>query len=270
VRGASDVNRRWMILAAVLVFAGCASAPGPSPSAPGSVAPGSVAPSIEPSAEPSVALPIDPGVAGLTCGDGLVFHPSLLAEPGHAETDPDAAADALRVEIDGSASELMLPRSGWVRVAQLADRVQFVAPDGGGDGWFVAGFLVRDGRWTLDLMGECQPEVVLPAGVSRAEWRLDPAFPPPAADDRQIHVLINELACASGQSPQGRVLPPIVASGPTAVTIAILVTNRPGGQDCLGNPDFPVVVDLPEPLGGRQLLDGAVFPPRDVTQPAGG
>lgn len=251
------MSRLALVFAAALVLAGCGTAEGPSPSTSGSV-------------EPTGGQPLDPGLLGLTCGDDNIFHPSLLAVPGHAENDPDPAAAALRVEIIGSASELRLPRSGWVRVAQLADRVEFVAPDGVGDGWFVVGFMLREGRWSLDLMGECQTEVALPQGVSRAEWRLDPAFPLPAAGDRQIHVLINELACASGQSPEGRVQPPIVAPSPTAMTIAILVTNRPGGQDCPGNPDFAMTVELPEPLGGRPLLDGAVFPPRDVTKPSSG
>jgi hypothetical protein len=49
--------------------------------------------------------------------------------------------------------------------------------------------------------------------------------------------------------------------GPEAVTIAIVVRNRPGNQNCPGNPDFALEVELPEPLEGRPLFDGAVFPP---------
>jgi hypothetical protein len=251
--------RRSLVLAAAVLFAACGSTEVPQPSG---------SPSASPSVEPSVELPLDPGVLGLTCGSDLAFHPSLLATAGRAETDADAAAEALRVEIAGSASELDLPRAGWVRVAQLADRVQFVSPDRNGDGWLVVGLILRDGRWSLDVMGECQPEILLPAGVSRAEWRLDPAFPPPAVGDRTVRILINERACSGGSSPEGRVLPPIIAPSPTAMTIAILVTNIPGGNDCPGNPDFAMKVDLPEPLGGRPLLDGAVFPPRDVSEPA--
>ena len=240
-----------VVAAALLVGAGCGNAP--SPSSPASV-------------EPSVELPLDPEVLGLTCGDGLVFHPALLSVAGRAETDLDAAAAALRDHLtspEGGGS----PRQGWVRVAQTATKAQFVAPFPDGEGLAVAGFFVHEGRWTLDLAGDCRPEVVLPAGVGRAEWRLDPAFPPPAAGDRTIHVLINERACTGGKSPEGRVLAPIIAPSPTAMTIAILVNGLPGGHDCPGNPDFPMVVELPEPLGGRPLLDGAVFPPRDVTQP---
>ncbi|MDQ2964292.1 MAG: hypothetical protein M3R57_00355 [Chloroflexota bacterium] len=249
------MSRLSLVFAALLLLAGCGSTPTPSPSA-------------SPSFEPSGAPPLDPAVLGLTCGGTNAFHPALLEVPGHAESDPDAAAAALRVEITGSASELGLPGTGWVRVTQLADRVQFVAPDGDGAGWFVVGLTLRDGRWTLDVMGECQPEVVLPPGVARAEWRLDPAFPAPAGGDRQIHALITEQACANGKPPEGRVLPPLVTPSQTAVTIAILVTNIPGGADCPGNPEFALTVDLPEPLGGRTLLDGAVYPPRDIRQPA--
>jgi len=250
------MSRLAIVFAAVLALAGCGSLDVPLPSA---------SPSVERTGE----LPLDPGVLGLTCADGLVFHPALLESPGHAETDPDAAAEALRVYIAeiGFATH---PRGGWVRTGQTADKAQFIAQDPDGDRWFVVGFHTRQGNWRLDLAAKCQPEIVPPAGVNRAEWRLDPGFPPPGVGDRTIHVLINERACASGQSPEGRVLPPIVAPGQTAMTIAILVTSRPGGQECPGNPDFAMTVDLPEPLGGRPLLDGGVFPPRDVTKPSSG
>lgn len=250
------MKRLSLVFAVAVVLAGCGSVDVPPPS---------VSPSLEPTGE----LPLDPGILGLTCSDNLIFHPALLQAPGHAETDPDAAAQALRVYIAeiGFATH---PRSGWVRTAQTADRAQFIAQDPDGDRWFVLGFVTRQGNWRIDLAGKCQPEIVPPAGVNRAEWRLDPAFPAPAVGDQQVHVLIHEQACASGQSPEGRVLPPIVASSPTAMTIAILVTSRPGDQDCPGNPEFALTVDLPEPLGGRTLLDGAVFPPRDVTKPSSG
>jgi hypothetical protein len=230
----------------MLVVAGCGNAAVPSSPA-------------SPSVEPSVELPLDPGVLGVSCGDdGLVFHPALLGVAGHAETEPDAAAAALRAEILGVRR---IPDRGWVRVANLADRVLFVAPDPDGQGFTAMGFALRNGAWRIDVAGSCEPEVVLPAGVSRAEWRLDPAFPPPAAGDRVIRILITERACASGQSPEGRVQPPIVVPSQTAMTITILVNQRPGDQDCPGNPEFPIAVELPEPLGGRPLFDGGTFPP---------
>ena len=245
------MSRLSLALVAAFILAACGSTPIPAASEP-------------PSDEP----PLDPAVLGLTCGDGHSFHPALLGSPGHAESDPDRAAAALRLEVLASPPELRLPRNGWVRIVQLAETVRFIAPARDGEGWVVVGLVLRGERWTSDISGDCQPEVVLPQGVGRAEWRLDPAFPRPAAGDRQIHVLINERACANGQSPQGRVLRPIVSPGQTAMTISILVTTI--GGDCPGNPDFAMTVDLPEPIGERPLLDGAVYPPRDVTKPSSG
>jgi hypothetical protein len=230
----------------MLIVAGCGNAAVPSSPA-------------SPSVDPSVELPLDPGVLGVSCGDdGLVFHPALLRVAGHAETEPDAAAAALRAEILGVRR---IPDRGWVRVANLADRVLFVAPEVDGQGYTALGFELRDGAWKLDVAGSCEPRVVAPAGVNLAAWRLDPAFPSPAAGDRLIRILITEQACASGRSPEGRVQPPIVVRSETAMTITILVTQRPGNRDCPGNPEFPVAVELPEPLGGRPLFDGGTFPP---------
>jgi len=234
------VSRLSLVFVAALVLGACGDARVPSPSE-------------SASAEP----PLDPGVLGLTCGDGQSFHPALLAMTGRAETDPDAAAEALRATI----VTRPIPASGWIRVVQVADRVLFLAPMAGGPGFAAVGLQFRDGDWRADLGGRCQPEVVIPPGVSRAEWRLDPDFPAPAHGDRQIHVLINERACASGQSPEGRVLPPLVTRSQAAVTIVILVTHRPGGRDCPGNPEFAIAIDLPEPLAGRPLFDGATFSP---------
>jgi hypothetical protein len=245
-----------LAIGAFIVGSGPTVTPSPSPSPSPSFPTPMPSPSVVESVEPTLTPPLDPGVLGLTCGGTHAFQPALIEVPGHAESDPDAAAAALRAELIGS-----LPQSGWVRVAQLADKVQFVAPDSDGNGWVVVALVLRDGRWILDLKGECQLEVVVPAGVTRADWRLDPAFPPPALGDRVIHVLINQRACSSGRSPEGRVLPPIIRSSPTAVTITILVTDRPGNQDCQGGPEFAMTVDLPEPLGGRPLFDGGTFPP---------
>lgn len=215
-------------------------------------------PSVPPSPTPGTATPV-----GLTCADDHAFDAGLLEQPGRAETEPDPAAAALRAYLlspEGGAQPpdgQGLPRSGWVRVAQTGDRVQFVAPKADGAGWAVVGFLGREGAWALDLAGECLPEVALPAGISRAEWRLDPAFPVPHASDRRIHVLINERACASGQAPEGRVEPPVVMPSEGAMIVSVRVRERPGVQDCQGNPDFAMTVDLPEPLGQRLCSTGA-------------
>ncbi len=45
--------------------------------------------------------------------------------------------------------------------------------------------------------------------------------------------------------------------------ITIEVIPRAGPNACPGNPDTPYTVELDEPLGDRQLLDGRTDPPSD-------
>jgi hypothetical protein len=248
------MTRLAIVFAALLVLAGC-----------GSVEP--LPPSALPSVEPTAELPLDPGVLGLTCGQEPRFHPSLLDVPGRAETERDAPAALLRDYVS-TQGDPGLPSTGWTRVAQTADYVQFVARAPFDSGWGVVAFMVRGGRWEFALAGECHLGPAVPEGVSIAEWRLDPAFPAPAPGDRVIHTLINERACASGQPPVGRVLPAIVSYESERVVAMVLV--RTIGGDCPGNPDFAFAIELSEPLGERSLFDGGVFPPRDVTKPSSG
>lgn len=98
-----------------------------------------------------------------------------------------------------------------------------------------------------------------------ATWWVDPLDLPLKADQTVIRGLLVESSCASGQSPERRVLEPTVEYRADAVVVTYAVTPRPGGQDCQGNPEFAVVLTLTEPLGGRALLDGSVTPPRDAT-----
>jgi hypothetical protein len=84
-----------------------------------------------------------------------------------------------------------------------------------------------------------------------AAWHVDPdaALGP---ESREVPVIVNEAACASGRSAEGRISAD-VADVPNAVRIEIGVRPLGGDQDCLGNPDTPYVVELDEPLGERMI-----------------
>jgi hypothetical protein len=211
--------------------------------------------------------PLDPAVVGLTCGDDILFHPALLSERGQAERDLDPAAAALRRELAGSPPEADLPATGWIRVAQLPTRVRFVAPGRSETGWVQFGTVMRDGVWQLELVGQCRLQPFVPPDVTVGVWWLDPQAKPPARDAMSVSILLNELACSSGRSPEGRVLPPAIVATPETMTVTILVRRRPGGNDCQGTAPFPMVLQLPEALGLRRLLDGGSFPPRDASVP---
>jgi hypothetical protein len=86
-----------------------------------------------------------------------------------------------------------------------------------------------------------------------ASWRIDPGQPP-APRDHFASVLLTEQACASGQSPEGRLLPPEIAYGSDEIVIKLSV--REIGGDCPSNHEFPYTVRLSEPIGERVLVDG--------------
>jgi hypothetical protein len=110
-----------------------------------------------------------------------------------------------------------------------------------------------------------------PAGP--ATWALDPAFPTPAADTTELHILVWERACSGGSLATGRISNPLVESTSADVTITVGVRPLPlaSGQimACPGPPGTPLVLRLSEPLGQRTLLDGGLVPPAPPSDPFG-
>jgi len=204
---------------------------------------------------------VGPSLTGaLACeGTDVKFPADVLRQPPNAELAASAPAVALlqllRTE---QAAELGFPLRGWRVAIEFADSVTFVAP--GTSAWAFATITsTPDAGWQFFEGGECALRVGLPQGIGFATWRLDPASTPDATAT-SVSVLALETACAGGRAPEGRLLSPVVLYSADAVTIAITVRKRPGDQDCQGNPEVPVVVQLAEPLGSRHLFDGSSFP----------
>ena len=107
-------------------------------------------------------------------------------------------------------------------------------------------------------------------GVSQAAtWWLDPASLPIDPQATRLTGFVLERACASGRSPDGRILAPDVDYGADALTITFSIAPLAGGQDCQGNTPFGVVFELEEPVGERPIFDGSTTPARDATIPGG-
>ena len=149
--------------------------------------------------------------------------------------------------------------SGWRLVSRTQDGATFLAR--GPIGWWIATFADAGAGWDFSEGGQCDLQVELPDGVGFASWRIDPAKPA-AHGDTALHLLGTELACANGRAPKAaRLLDPIVRPSEEAITIALLVRQVPGGADCPGNPEFPIAIELAEPLGTRTVFDGSTVPP---------
>jgi hypothetical protein len=92
------------------------------------------------------------------------------------------------------------------------------------------------------------------AGAGPATWRIDPAGDlGPAA--QSVRILLTEIGCANGLTPEGRLLEPVVEYRADAITISLRVRQFKGA-DCPSNPEYPLTIKLSEPIGRRALVDG--------------
>lgn len=93
-------------------------------------------------------------------------------------------------------------------------------------------------------------------GIRASSWRPDPthAIDPDAGE---LRVLVTEQSFANGQRAYGRVLEPEIYVDGEEMVIRMFVTPRPGYQGGAPNPETPVRIALPQPLGSRRLIDGA-------------
>jgi hypothetical protein len=113
------------------------------------------------------------------------------------------------------------------------------------------------------LAVQVDPSIAGPsrALLGRANWWVDPSELPLATGATVIHGHLQEQACASGQSPAGRIAGPTIEYRSDAVVVTFSV--RTIGGRCPSNPTYPVTVELTEPLGTRTLIDGGTG--RDAT-----
>jgi hypothetical protein len=258
------------LLIGAMLTATCQGTSLPSPSTPRSES--SAVPTTG-QASPAAPLPsLDPAwfaAQAVSCGDELFFSPAVLLQPGREEDGMDPAAIALRTYLAMPAPEELSARPdvGWHRVAQTANQVQFASLEKDGRSWFFVGFMLAHGAWTEGSSGSCAGTVQRPRGLVRADWWLDPDRAPAAVGDRSIRAVVQEYACAGGRSPEGRIQAPAIVYFEDAVVVTMSVRPLPGAHDCPANPAVPFEIQLEQPIEGRRLLDGGVFPPRDATRP---
>lgn len=107
----------------------------------------------------------------------------------------------------------------------------------------------------LTLAGGCAPK-----GEPALWWPAPDTEITP--ETRMLDVLVLETECASGQLATGRIQEPTIERDRQQVIVTFTVESV-GEANCPGNPPTPHRLDLGEPLGNRQLLDGGTKPPRE-------
>jgi len=119
-----------------------------------------------------------------------------------------------------------------------------------------------DGSWMLSQWSSCAPQRVLD-GAAPAEVWID-GEPDPTATN--LRLLVMELDCASGQTAEGRTRLVTLEERDDAVVLVVGVAPLGGAQSCPSNPATPMLVELDEPLGDRQIIDASVYSPRPLEQ----
>lgn len=184
-----------------------------------------------------------------------------FSAPATAEQAADGAGAALRQVLAGSMSVPNLPQSGWRRLAATSGTVEF----GHGDPPVLDGYVVvhlDGGHWRYEQSGgACIVRPFVDDGVV-ASWKLDPSAESPSPSSTSLQVLVNDSQCAGGRSPEGRLHEPQVRVLSDAIVVTFIAARLDGFQTCPSHPAVHRTIRLPEPLGDRQLLDGATVPAR--------
>ena len=126
-------------------------------------------------------------------------------------------------------------------------------------------FEFGDQGWQATGWGGCRIEMGLD-GYGIATIALDPENPP-SANTTTLLLLATERECASGLTPIGREVLPLVVETDTAVNITTLVESSTGIQNCPSNPAFPISIQLSTPLGNRVIRDTALYPAEERLWP---
>jgi hypothetical protein len=208
-------------------------------------------------------------------GGGLPFPPAVLAGPSDPLDPEDPAAAALLAHLTARAAPKRTSRVRWMRDTEPPP------PPGSLDGWrqlartddevlFALGLPPRmltaslrraglRGKWTFVGSSAARPLRVTRAGIRASSWRLDPTNES-GPEERTLRLLVTEQAYASGQPASGRILPPEIYADADELVLTVFVTPQKGFQNGTPNPETPVRVVLPHPLGTRRLIDGALPP----------
>jgi hypothetical protein len=116
----------------------------------------------------------------------------------------------------------------------------------------------RRGTWSRADKTAGRPLRVTRDGIRASNWRLDPSYER-RADDTVLRILVTEQTYAGGKRADGRVLDPNLYEDEHELILTMFVRPLEGFVMRSPNPETPVRVALSQPVGSRELIDGAVY-----------
>lgn len=209
--------------------------------------------SSERRAEPNGGPSPTPPAAGYflyRCGN-TVFDPAVLEAPeGLEHDDPE-----LRDLVDSLERSRPNAVDGWRVVAEYGGVAHAMAYRAG-RGYVSATFEPSGDGWTPDGFEECDPRVEF-GRQSSGTWKLAEE---PAPSDTELVVVAHESRCSGGRKLTQKNTTPLVSYTHEAITIVVRVAP-PRDVTCPDNPPSRLTIELDEPVGERELVDAAVYPP---------
>jgi hypothetical protein len=207
-------------------------------------------------------------------GGGLPFAPATLAVSPRPLDREDPAVGALIAQItqgtapkgasglpwrQATAAPAAPPSlDGWRMLARTDDEVLFAR---GGPPRLLTVAVRRDarrGKWTCVAVNAARPLRAARDGIRASGWRLDPTREV-KPEETALRVLVAEQTFAGGQRAGRRLLPPDLHVGAEELVLTMFVTPLPGFQTRSANPETPARIALPQPVGPRRLIDGALY-----------
>ena len=204
----------------------------------------------------------------LVCAAGP-FSPEALEGPDGlpdgVETEDTQVAATLRdllATTEGAGRDV--PDRSWRELSTLTTddgTIYELANGSPPELWIATVQQLGDGdRWEGEMVEPCTPAPYVDGRLVGYWWPEDDA--PLGPDTTEIDVLVQEDSCDSGRGPDGRVQDPEITYGADVVVVTFPVTARDEGGvlTCETHPPAEVVLELDEPLGDRDLLDGSTWP----------
>ena len=225
--------------------------------------------------------PLEPEL--VSDGGGPPFPPTALSAPLHPLDPAEPAVAVLLEQIDRSRERAR--SSVWRR--RRARRPPPTTPAIDADdarrliGWRVLGrtedeilygrgrppqlvtvlvTVSSGGRWECAGVSSARPLLACRDGIRASSWRLDPERAP-APEDEELRIMVTERSRSSGMRAHGRILPPELHADERRLTLRLFIRPQEGFQNLVRGRETPVRVALPEPVGGRELVDGGLWDP---------
>lgn len=220
---------------------------------------------------PSTAVP-----EVISDGGGLPFHRDAVDVPFEPLDPSDPPVIALLDQIErgrkrAQPSRLLRPKAtpppmddatklqGWRIIAQTDDEILYAR---GRPPRLLTVAVRRGGRGKWECIGvsSARPLRAVREGSRASSWRLDPTQPA-TPESTELRILLTEQSKATGVLADDRLLTPELYLDDDRVVLRLYVRPLDGYVGGTRRHETPVIVKLPEPLGDRPVVDGALYEP---------